>query len=66
MLIPTWNMLCFFPESIQSRIHNKTVALNASAFKYSYGALYQALNKRFVSDFSASVEHEIMKDGPFG
>jgi hypothetical protein len=42
-----------------------TFALNTSALKCSYGALYQALNKRFVSDLSASIEQEIMKDGLF-
>ena len=62
MLMHTWDVLCFFPESIQSRIHNKTFALNASALKYSYGTLYQALNKPSMSDFIASVEHEIRKD----
>ncbi|GEM_PF-4667209 len=61
MLIHTWNVLCFFPESIHSRIHNKTFALNASPLKCSYGALYQALNKPSVSDFIAAVEHEIRK-----
>ena len=33
-----------------------TFALNAPALKCSYGALYLALNKRSVSDLSASVE----------
>ena len=48
---------------MQSRIHNKTFALNAFALKCSYGALYQALNKRSVSDLSASIEQEFKKDG---
>jgi hypothetical protein len=62
MLVHTWNVLCFFPGSIQSRIHNKTFALNASALQCSYGALYQALNERTVSDLSASAGQEIRKD----
>jgi hypothetical protein len=33
-----------------------TFALSASALQCSHGALYQALNKRFVSDLSASVQ----------
>jgi hypothetical protein len=66
MLIHTWNVLYFFPESIQPRIHIKRFALNASILKCSYGTLYQALNKQSMPDFIASVEHEIMKEGPFG
>jgi len=54
----------FFQD--QYRKHNMMFALNASVLKCSYGALYAALKERFVSDLSASVEHEIMKDGPFG
>ena len=54
-------MYWVFPESIQSRIHNKTVALNASALKCSYGTLYQALNEPSMYDFIASVEQEIRK-----
>jgi hypothetical protein len=62
-LIHTWNVLGFFPGSIPSRIHTMTFAFHVSALKCSYGALYQALNKRSVSDLSASVEQEIRKDG---
>ena len=62
MLIHTWNVLCFFPGSIQSRIHNKSFALNASSLKCSYGALYPALNEPSVSDLSASAVQEISKD----
>jgi hypothetical protein len=62
-LIHTWNVLGFFPGSIPSMIHTMTFAFHASALKCSYGALDQALNKRSVSDLSASVEQEIRKDG---
>jgi hypothetical protein len=39
-----------------------TFALNASVLKCSYGALYQALNERTVSDLSASAGQEIRKE----
>jgi hypothetical protein len=52
----------FFNFSLSVTIFTHSIPRHASYLKCSYGALYQVLNKRSVSDLSAFAGQEIRKD----